>query len=114
LRFVEELHAGFQPRGWTLAQALLERLEHPAEQALSNAQQVLFYYALFLAVDWLGAASAFLLEKREQRSLLWWLFLRRCGYRQITYMVMVKSLAASARGALVVWGELGRKATVEV
>jgi cellulose synthase/poly-beta-1,6-N-acetylglucosamine synthase-like glycosyltransferase/peptidoglycan/xylan/chitin deacetylase (PgdA/CDA1 family) len=99
---------------WTMAQALLERLEHPAEQALSNPKQVLFYYALFLAVDWLAAAFAFLLERREQRGLLWWLLLQRFGYRQIMYVVMLKSLAAAARGALVGWGQLERKATVEV
>jgi cellulose synthase/poly-beta-1,6-N-acetylglucosamine synthase-like glycosyltransferase/peptidoglycan/xylan/chitin deacetylase (PgdA/CDA1 family) len=100
--------------GWALVQALLERLEHPAEQALSNPKQVLFYYALFLAVDWLAAAFAFMLEKREQRSLLWWLFLQRFGYRQIMYIVMIKSLVTAARGALVGWGKLERKATVEV
>jgi cellulose synthase/poly-beta-1,6-N-acetylglucosamine synthase-like glycosyltransferase/peptidoglycan/xylan/chitin deacetylase (PgdA/CDA1 family)/spore germination protein YaaH len=98
---------------WTMMQALLERLEHPAEQALSNPKQVLFYYALFLAVDWLAAGFAFLLEKREQRSLLWWLPLQRFGYRQVMYVVMLKSLAAAARGALVGWGKLERKATVE-
>ena len=99
---------------WTIVQALLERLEHPAEQALSNPKQVLFYYALFLAVDWLAAGFAFLLERREQRSLLWWLLLQRFGYRQLMYVVMLKSLAAAARGVLVGWGKLERKATVEV
>jgi len=99
---------------WTLAMALLERLEHPAEQALANPKQVLFYYALFLAVDWLAAAFAFVLERREQRSLLWWLLLQRFGYRQTMYWVMLRSFAAAARGALVGWGKLERKATVEV
>jgi cellulose synthase/poly-beta-1,6-N-acetylglucosamine synthase-like glycosyltransferase/peptidoglycan/xylan/chitin deacetylase (PgdA/CDA1 family)/spore germination protein YaaH len=98
---------------WTMAQALLERLEHPAEQALSNPKQVLFYYALFLAVDWLAAAFGFLLEKREQRGLLWRLLLQRFGYRQLMYVVMIKSVVAAARGTLVGWGKLERKATVE-
>src|SRR5262249_45990446 len=61
---------------WTLVSAALERLEHPAEYAVTNLGQVLFYYALFLAADSLAAAFAFLLEKREPWSLLWWLFLR--------------------------------------
>jgi cellulose synthase/poly-beta-1,6-N-acetylglucosamine synthase-like glycosyltransferase/peptidoglycan/xylan/chitin deacetylase (PgdA/CDA1 family)/spore germination protein YaaH len=98
---------------WTLISAALERLEHPAEYAVTNLRQVLFYYALFLAVDWLAAAFAFLLEKREQWSLLWWLFLQRFGYRQVMYQVMLKSMKAAIRGALVGWGKLERKATVE-
>jgi len=99
---------------WTFVAAALERLEHPAEYAVSNFQQVAFYYALFLAVDWAAAAFAFALEKREQWSLLWWLFLQRFGYRQVMYTVMVRSMLSAARGALVGWGKLERKATVEV
>jgi peptidoglycan-N-acetylglucosamine deacetylase len=98
---------------WTLISAALERLENPAEYTVINLRQVLFYYALFLAVDWLGAAFAFLLEKREQWRLLWWLFLQRFGYRQVMYQVMLKSLKAALRGSLVGWGKLERKATVE-
>ncbi|MEO6391722.1 MAG: glycosyltransferase [Pyrinomonadaceae bacterium] len=97
---------------WSLILAALARLEHPADQAFSHLNQVLFYYALFLAVDWLSAAFAFALERGEQWRLLWWLFLQRFGYRQVMYAVMVRSVAAAARGALVGWGELERKDTV--
>ena len=99
---------------WALVSAALERYQHPQQYSISNLQQILFYYALFLAVDWLAAAYAFLLERRERWSLLWWLFLQRFGYRQLMYYVMVKSVLAAARGALVGWGKLERKATVEV
>ena len=98
---------------WTIASSIIERLEHPAQYAVTNYRQVLFYYALFLAVDWLAAACAFLLEKREQWSLLWWLFLQRFGYRQVMYQVMVRSVITAARGVMVGWGKLERKATVE-
>lgn len=98
---------------WTLFSSALERLEHPQEYAITNLKQVLFYYALFLAVDWLAAAFAFLLEKGEQWSLLWWLFLQRFCYRQVMYYVMVKSVVSAIRGAVVGWGKLERKATVE-
>ena len=97
---------------WTLIDAVLQKLEHPHEYAVTNLKQVLFYYALFLAVDWLAAAFAFLLERREQWSLLWWLFLQRFCYRQVMYYVMVKSVWAGARGIVVGWGKLERKATV--
>jgi cellulose synthase/poly-beta-1,6-N-acetylglucosamine synthase-like glycosyltransferase len=99
---------------WTLISAALERWEHPGEYAITNLKQTLFYYALFLAVDSLAAAFAFLLEKREQWNLLWWLFLQRFCYRQIMYYVMVKSVFMAFKGAVVGWGKLERKATVEL
>jgi cellulose synthase/poly-beta-1,6-N-acetylglucosamine synthase-like glycosyltransferase/peptidoglycan/xylan/chitin deacetylase (PgdA/CDA1 family)/spore germination protein YaaH len=99
--------------GWTLTWAILERIEHPTEFAANNLRQVLFYYALFLAVDWLSAAFAFLMERREQWRLLWWLLLQRFCYRQVMYYVMLKSIAHATRGVIVGWGKLERKATVE-
>ncbi|MBK7601810.1 MAG: glycosyltransferase [Acidobacteria bacterium] len=99
---------------WTLISSVIERLEHPAEYAISNLGQVMFYYALFLAVDWLAALFAFTLERHEQWSLLWWLFLQRFCYRQVMYYVMIKSVLTACRGAVVGWGKLERKATVEM
>jgi len=98
---------------WSFVSAALERWEHPGEYSITNFKQTLFYYALFLAVDWLAAAFAFLLEKREQWSLLRWLFLQRFCYRQVMYYVMVHSLFTAIKGAVVGWGKLERKATVE-
>jgi cellulose synthase/poly-beta-1,6-N-acetylglucosamine synthase-like glycosyltransferase/peptidoglycan/xylan/chitin deacetylase (PgdA/CDA1 family)/spore germination protein YaaH len=98
---------------WDLVSALLDRFAHGAEYASSSLQRTLFYYALFLALDWIASAFAFLLEKREQWGLLWWLFWQRFGYRQMMYYVMLKSVLTALRGALVGWGKLERKATVE-
>ncbi len=74
---------------------------------------VLFYYALFLAIDWTAAAFAFALEKKERWGLLWSLFLQRFCYRQVMYYVMIKSVAMAIRGPVVGWGKLERKATAE-
>jgi hypothetical protein len=74
---------------------------------------VTFYYALFLAVDWLSSAFAFLRERREQWSLLWWFFLPRFYYRQLIYYVMVKSVLTAPHGFVVGWGKLERQAAVE-
>ncbi len=98
---------------WALFLAALQRVEHPAEYVTTNLRQVLFYYSVFLAVDWLAAVFALLLEKRERASLLWWLFLQRFCYRQLMYWVMIKSVTNAARGALTGWGKLERKATAE-
>jgi peptidoglycan-N-acetylglucosamine deacetylase len=99
---------------WAALSAVLDRLQHPNEHSFGNLKQVLFYYALFLAVDWLAAAFAFALEKGERWKLLWWLFLQRFCYRQVMYYVMIRSVATAAHGAVVGWGKLERKATVEL
>ncbi|MEP6946466.1 MAG: polysaccharide deacetylase family protein [Acidobacteriota bacterium] len=100
---------------WTFVSALIGYLEHQHEYATTptNLNEVFFYYALFLAVDWIGAFTAFLMEKGEQKSLLGWLLIQRFGYRQVMYWVMVKSVYTAIRGAVVGWGKLERKATVE-
>jgi len=98
---------------WTFLSAAIERWEHPEEYAVANLKYAFYYYALFLVVDSLAAAFAFLLEKREQWSLLWWLLLQRFCYRQVMYYVMVRSVLTAVKGAVVGWGKLERKATVE-
>ena len=98
---------------YTLVSNALDRLQQPAGYSFTNLRQVLFYYALFLAVDWCAACFAFALERKERWRLLWWLFLQRFCYRQVMYYVMVKSVATAIHGAAVNWGKLERKATVE-
>lgn len=99
---------------YTLLSSALDRLQQPTGYSFTNLRQVLFYYALFLAVDWSAACFAFALERKERWRLLWWLFLQRFCYRQVMYYVMVKSVTTAMRGAVVGWGKLERKATVEV
>ena len=98
---------------YSLVLAGLDWWQHAADYSSANLQQVLIYYALFLAIDWLSACFAFMLERKERWSLLWWLFLQRFCYRQVMYYVMIKSVAMALRGPVVGWGKLERKATVE-
>ena len=98
---------------YTLLSAGLDWLQQPSGYSMTNLNQILFYYALFLAIDWLAACFAFILEKKERWRLLWWIFLQRFCYRQVMYYVMIKSVAHAVRGAVVGWGKLERKATVE-
>jgi peptidoglycan-N-acetylglucosamine deacetylase len=96
--------------GW----AIIDRWQHPDGYSSDALWQVLFYYALFVAVDYLAAALAFALEPKENKWLLAGLFWQRFFYRQLMYYVAIKSVLASIRGALVGWGKLDRKATVKV
>ena len=98
---------------YTCLSALIDRFQQPSVYTFNNMRQVLFYYALFLAVDWSAACFAFVLERKERWGLLWWLFLQRFCYRQVMYYVMIKSVSTAFTGAIVGWGKLERKATVE-
>ncbi|MFZ1325495.1 MAG: glycosyltransferase family 2 protein, partial [Candidatus Contendobacter sp.] len=97
---------------WTLGSAALSYWQHPAEFSADALWRVLFYYALFVTVDYLAAILAFALERQESWSLLVWLFWQRFFYRQLMYYVAIKSALTSLRGVLVGWGKLERKATV--
>jgi cellulose synthase/poly-beta-1,6-N-acetylglucosamine synthase-like glycosyltransferase/peptidoglycan/xylan/chitin deacetylase (PgdA/CDA1 family)/spore germination protein YaaH len=98
---------------YTLASTAFDRWQQPTGYSSTNLQQVLFYYALFLAIDWISACFAFILERKERWRLLWWLFLQRFCYRQVMYYVMIKSVTMAVRGPVVGWGKLERKATAE-
>jgi hypothetical protein len=98
---------------WQLAWEGVAWLEHGAEFSTGNLQMVGLYYAIFVVVDLMAALVGFLLEKREQWSLLWWLVLQRFGYRQLLYYVVVRSLGTAISGAFVGWGKLERTATVD-
>jgi len=98
---------------YVLISSAIDRWQQGPEYSSTNLQQVILYYALFLAIDWVSAWFAFLLERRERWSLLWWLFLQRFCYRQVMYYVMIKSVAMAIRGPVVGWGKLERKATAE-
>ena len=69
---------------------------------------MLFYYALFLAVDWSAACFCVFARAQERWRLLWWLFLQRFCYRQVMYYVMI-TVATAVNGAVVGWGKLEKK-----
>ena len=77
-----------------------------------NSAMLLGYWAVFSAIELLGAWVAFRLD-REDKKLLVWLLLQRFVYRQLMYYVIVKSLVFAVRGSLVGWGKLERKGTVQ-
>lgn len=98
---------------WSLFSVWLVREEHGATYALTSLEQVLTLYAIFLLVDWLAAALAFLAEPEEDKRLTWLVFLQRFAYRQVMYWVVLRSFVAAVRGHVVGWGKLERTATVE-
>ena len=97
---------------WQLAWQYIAYLQHGAEFSNADLKTVAVYYAIFVIVDLTAAAFGFLMERREQWSLLWWLMLQRFGYRQIMYYVVLRSITTALRGAVVGWGKLDRAGTV--
>jgi cellulose synthase/poly-beta-1,6-N-acetylglucosamine synthase-like glycosyltransferase/peptidoglycan/xylan/chitin deacetylase (PgdA/CDA1 family) len=96
----------------TLGIAAVNYWHHPMDYSPDALWRVLFYYALFVTVDYLTAILAFTLEHHENWWLLVFLFWQRFFYRQLMYYVAMKSTLDSLRGVLVGWGKLERKATV--
>ncbi len=97
---------------WSLVSVWMTWNTHGGTYALSNLEQVLVYYGVFLVVDWLAGMLAFLMESGEDLSLTWLILLQRFVYRQLMYWVVVKAFTAAITGRLVGWGKLERKATV--
>ncbi|MFI5311673.1 MAG: glycosyltransferase, partial [Gemmatimonadales bacterium] len=99
---------------WALLNVWLTWGSHGHSYALTDLEHVMVYYGVFLITDWLGAMIAFLMEPDEERGLSWLIMLQRFAYRQIMYSVVLKSFVAAIRGHVVGWGQLERKATVEL
>ncbi|WP_411280731.1 glycosyltransferase [Gemmatimonas sp.] len=99
---------------WSLVSVWLIELQHGATYAVAPLEQVLTLYAVFLLLDWAAAVIAILVEPDEDWRLTLLVFLQRFAYRQFMYWVVLKAFAAAARGGLVGWGKLERKATVQV
>ncbi|MDB4900641.1 MAG: polysaccharide deacetylase, partial [Gemmatimonadetes bacterium] len=100
----------------SVASVWINAMDHTVDGRLSygltNLEEVLTYYAIFLLVDWLAAVLAFLMEADEDKQLTWLIFIQRFAYRQVMYWVVVRSFAAALSGRLQGWGKLERKATV--
>jgi cellulose synthase/poly-beta-1,6-N-acetylglucosamine synthase-like glycosyltransferase/peptidoglycan/xylan/chitin deacetylase (PgdA/CDA1 family)/spore germination protein YaaH len=99
---------------WGLLSVWLNQLTHGDTYALTDLWNILAFFAIFLLTDWLGALIAFMMEPDEERGLSWLIMLQRFVYRQIMYSVVLKSFVAAIRGRVVGWGQLERKATVEL
>jgi cellulose synthase/poly-beta-1,6-N-acetylglucosamine synthase-like glycosyltransferase/peptidoglycan/xylan/chitin deacetylase (PgdA/CDA1 family) len=97
---------------WQLVGQWINYSQHGAEFQSNDLRTIGLYYCLFMVVDLLAAAVGFLMERREDWHLLWWLMLQRFGYRQIMYYVVVRSIATALRGPFVGWGKLERHGTV--
>ena len=98
---------------WQLIGQGIAYLQHGAEFSNDNLEIVGVYYAIFMVVDLTAALIGFLMERREDWTLLWWLMLQRFGYRQLMYYVVVRSIWTAIKGPFVGWGKLERTGMVK-
>jgi cellulose synthase/poly-beta-1,6-N-acetylglucosamine synthase-like glycosyltransferase len=97
-------------RAW-IGRAALTHDWQPLPQTTHRLYLLLLFYALFFAVDLVGAFVALRLDRERLRGL-WWLFLQRFVYRQVMYAVLWKSLAQALKGVAAGWGKSERRGTV--
>lgn len=91
---------------------LLQWSYHPTDFNSEEFQHTLFYYALFLALDLFASLIAFMLEpRREDWSLLLWMPWQRFYYRQLMYIIAIRSVLVAMKGIPVGWGHITRNAT---
>lgn len=76
-----------------------------------NAQEIGWYYALFLCLDIILAAVAFLFEK-ESLWKLFWLIPQRVVYRWLLLIVLFRTFGKALKGELQHWGVLKRSGNV--
>jgi cellulose synthase/poly-beta-1,6-N-acetylglucosamine synthase-like glycosyltransferase/peptidoglycan/xylan/chitin deacetylase (PgdA/CDA1 family)/spore germination protein YaaH len=96
----------------SIAWAMWQKHQQPAEYSTNGLENLIWFYFIFLAVDFLAVFIGFLLERKEDWKLIIWLLPQRFFYRQLMYYVVIKSTITAIKGSVVGWGKLERKATV--
>jgi poly-beta-1,6 N-acetyl-D-glucosamine synthase len=77
----------------------------------ASMEKILIYYFLFILVDVVFSAMAFLFEKEKLKDLIW-LVPQRFVYRQLMYIVLIRSLLRAIKGETQSWGNLKRTGNV--
>ncbi len=96
----------------SLAWALLQWRYHP-DGGFSPTGPVLLFSLLFILIDVIAAAIAFLLEPGEDWKLLPLLLPQRVVYRQLMSYVAIRAVISAVKGHQRGWGKLERRGSVQ-
>jgi len=96
---------------------LANKYFHPESADPADFERVVFFFAVFLVIDFITSALAFLLERREEGQredflLLLHLLLQRFSYRQLFSAVLFRTLKRAIDGKPFAWDKLERTAAV--
>lgn len=86
---------------WGLAQWKIAEI--PQLWTTEDVQRALIFFLAFTVIDVAACAVAFLLERKEDWTLLLPLLLQRFYYRQMMYVVLFRSLMRAVQGHAVGW-----------
>jgi peptidoglycan-N-acetylglucosamine deacetylase len=86
---------------WGLAQLRIAHL--PQLWTVQDVERSLFFFAIFMAIDFFTCVVAFALERHEDWTLLAPLLIQRFYYRQMMYVVLFRSVKEAVRGRAVGW-----------
>jgi cellulose synthase/poly-beta-1,6-N-acetylglucosamine synthase-like glycosyltransferase len=95
----------------TIVTLVWQRSQHPMSYSNEGLMQLLAYFVLFQACEFVSSFLAFALEP-EDRRLLPWVFVQRFSYRLLLYYVGMKTIVTAIKGKIVGWSKFERKATV--
>ncbi|MGH9565035.1 MAG: glycosyltransferase, partial [Candidatus Angelobacter sp.] len=96
---------------------IVARYFHPESTDPRSFEELVLFFVLFLLIDFIASALAFLLERREKGrgedfQLLLHLWLQRFSYRQLFSAVLIKTLKRAVDGKPFSWDKLERSAAV--
>ena len=96
----------------SLAQTATAVAQHGIAASHVELVRMGLFWLAFSAIDLASGITAFALEPREPKRLLWLLLPQRFGYRQMMYYVVLRAVWSAIHGPLVGWGKLDRTASV--
>src|SRR5499427_1813765 len=96
----------------------VQKYFHPDSTDPADFQRLLIFFLVFLVIDFLASALAFLLERRQPEAredgwLLSQVWLQRFAYRQLFSIVLIKTLKRAIQGRPFAWDKLERTAAVK-
>ncbi|HEV2204947.1 MAG TPA: glycosyltransferase [Candidatus Acidoferrales bacterium] len=86
---------------WGLAQLQIAHL--PQLWTVQDVERSLFFFAIFMAIDFFTCVIAFALERHEDWTLLAPLLIQRFYYRQMMYVVLFRAVKEAVHGRPVGW-----------
>jgi cellulose synthase/poly-beta-1,6-N-acetylglucosamine synthase-like glycosyltransferase/peptidoglycan/xylan/chitin deacetylase (PgdA/CDA1 family) len=96
----------------------VQKYFHPESNDPASFQRLLIFFVVFLMIDFLASALAFVLERRQPEAredawLLTQVWLQRFAYRQVFSIVLFRTLMRAIQGRPFAWDKLDRTAAVK-
>jgi cellulose synthase/poly-beta-1,6-N-acetylglucosamine synthase-like glycosyltransferase len=95
----------------------IQKWWHPESTNPKDFERLVLFFVIFLIIDFITSAIAFVLERRQPESredalLLSQVWLQRFAYRQLFSVVLFKTLKRAVEGKKFAWDKLERTAAV--